>query len=68
MAFDDEFGYHEVLHTAHIMTCMRSEHIQDHGAVATNPALKAEAERIGKEIASFYKAVLDATDERFGKE
>lgn len=68
MAFDDKFGYHEVLHTAHIMTCNWGDHIEGHGVVDKDPALKAEAERIGAEIAGFYQTVARAIDARFPDE
>lgn len=66
MPVDDKFGYHELLHTAHIMTCMWSDHIEGHGALETDPELKAEADRIGQEVASFYGKVAVASDRKFG--
>lgn len=67
MAVDDEFGYHEVLHTAHIMTCMWSDHIIDHGAVCLDSELREEADRIGSEIANFYQKVAIISDRKFDK-
>lgn len=60
----NEFGYHEVLHTAHIMTCNWEDHIIGHGAVDEDPVLHEEAERIGKKIAEFYQLVARRIDEK----
>lgn len=57
MAEIDEFGHHEVLHTAHVFECMWSDHIVDHAVVAADPELRAEAMRIAEAIAGFYQLV-----------
>jgi hypothetical protein len=57
MAHNDEFGYHELLHTAHIVACMWEDHIEGHGIMNDDEVLRFEAERIGKEVASFYQFV-----------
>lgn len=67
MAVDDKFGYHELLHAAHIMACMWGDHIEGHGLLETAPELKAEAERIGIEVAGFYQTVARASDAKFGE-
>lgn len=67
MAETDEFGHHEVLHTAHIFNCMWSDHIVDHAAVASNPELKAQADRISETLYDFYAAVSGVIVEKFGR-
>lgn len=57
MAADYRYGYHELLHTAHIMACMWEEHILNHPVLKNNPELKAEALRIETEILGFYQQV-----------
>lgn len=53
----DPFLTHEVLHTAHIIGCIWSDHILDHAAVQGNPELKAQAEKVAEAIGAFYVAV-----------
>jgi len=65
MSVDDKFGYHELLHTAHIMACMWEEHISGHGLLANDPDLRKEAERIGTIVGSFYQTVAIASDRKF---
>lgn len=66
MAPTDKFGYHEVLHTAHIMSCMWDKHILEHLAVDSNPELKAAAEFISDKIGEFYQMVGRQSDVIFG--
>lgn len=66
MSSVDEFGHHEVLHTAYLMTRMWSDFIDGHDAVSTNPELKAEAKRINEELNDFYQSVARVIVEKFG--
>lgn len=66
MAQIDEFGHHEALHTAYIITCMWSDFIEGHEAVSSNPELKAQSERISEELNDFYQAIARVMDEKFG--
>jgi len=74
MASNDEFGYHELLHTASIMVDMWSDHIQDHAILdcpkesCEQPELMEEAEKIGNAIAGFYQLVALASDKKFKRE
>lgn len=68
MAATDKFGYHEVLHTAHIMSSMWDKHILEHLAVDSNPELKAAAELISDKIGDFYQLVGAQSDLIFGKD
>lgn len=67
MAYDDKFGYHELLHTAHIMTCNWDDFIIGHGLMDTDAELSREAERLGREIANFYQKVGCSIDIKFGE-
>lgn len=53
----DEFGYHEVVHTAHIMNCNWEEFINSHPVVQENPELLAQSEMIGDMLMNFYQKV-----------
>lgn len=68
MAFNDKFGYHEVLHTAHIMACNWQDHVVNHGLMETEPDLAAEASRILAEMGNFYQLVAQASDRKFTEE
>lgn len=57
MAKPDGLSHHEVLHTAHIIGCIWSDHVLDHAAVQGNPELKAQAEKIAEAIGAFYVTV-----------
>lgn len=63
----DELGHQEALHTVYIMTSMWSDFIEDHSAIAENPELKAEAEKISEMLNDFYQAVARVTFEKFGR-
>lgn len=65
MPVNDKFGYHELLHTAHIMACVWEDHIEGHAVLESEPELKAEAERIGRAIADYYQKVARASDAAF---
>jgi hypothetical protein len=68
MASNDKFGYHELLHTAHIMACMWEDHILGHGAIADDAKLLDEALRISLDLGSFYQKVAAVSDEKFKEE
>jgi hypothetical protein len=34
--YNDKFGYHEVIHTTHVIFCMWDDHILGHGVVDLN--------------------------------
>jgi hypothetical protein len=68
MAYNDEFGYHEVIHTAHIMAVDWETHILGHGVVNQDePELQELAEKIGSLIGDFYQMVCNKSDEKFNK-
>lgn len=68
MAYNDEFGYHEVIHTTHVMICMWDAQILGHGVVDIDePDLKAKAEKISELMADFYQLVSNKSDEKFNK-
>jgi len=68
MAHDDKFGYHEVLHTAHVLMDTWERHIAGHGLMESEPELKAQAEFIGSMMADFYQLVCSASDSMFGED
>ena len=49
------FHAHEVVHVASIVAGMFERHLLDHRFVQAQPALKAEAERIGGALYDFYQ-------------
>jgi hypothetical protein len=68
MAYNDEFGYHEVIHTAHIMITSWEDHIMGHGVVDIDePKLKELGEKIETLMNEFYQEVCNASDDKFNK-
>lgn len=68
MAYNDKFGYHEVIHTAHIFASMWYEHVLMHGLVdLEEPELKELGEEISKKIWDFYQLVSNKSDDKFNK-
>lgn len=57
MSATDDFGKHEVVHTAHIIHEMFAAHIQGHQAVDTDEDVRKAADEIGEAIAGFYQLV-----------
>lgn len=66
MAYNDEFGYHELIHTAHIFCSAWDVHILGHGVVDLDePELKELANRISDLMGDFYQLVSLKSDEKF---
>jgi len=65
MSETDEFGYHEVLHTASIFVDMWVDHICSHGAVKESKALKPAAIKIAKAMGDFYQIAGGAIEQKF---
>lgn len=57
MTATDEFGKHEVVHTASIMMEMFETHLLEHEAVETNPDVKEAADKVFEELFQFYQLV-----------
>lgn len=57
MAATDEFGKHEVVHTASIMMEMFETHLLEHEAVETTPDVKEAADKVFEELFRFYQLV-----------
>lgn len=62
---NDKFGYHELLHTAHIMASSWEDHIVNHAATDDDPELKEEAHRIMDLLGDFYQLVARVIDKHF---
>jgi hypothetical protein len=62
MAQTDEFGRHEVLHTAHIIASNFEEFICDHGYVLSDAELQRAAEEMLERLGAFYELVGDRND------
>ena len=67
MAYNDQFGYHEVIHTSHVMVCIWEDHILGHGVVEEDTELTELADRISSMMADFYQLVSNKSDEKFNK-
>lgn len=68
MAYNDQFGYHEVIHTTHVMLSMWEDHILGHGVVDVDePELKDLGEKISSLMSEFYQEVSNKSDEKFNK-
>lgn len=68
MAYNDQFGYHEVIHTAHVILSMWEEHILGHGVVDIDePELKELGEKISSLMSEFYQEISNKSDEKFNK-
>jgi len=66
--YNDKFGYHEVIHTTHVIFCMWDDHILGHGVVDLDePELKAKAEKISELMAEFYQEISNKSDEIFNE-
>ena len=63
---NDDYGYHELLHTAHIMLCSWDEHVCAHGVMNEEPDLSKAAEHISTLMMQFYQKVTIAREARFG--
>lgn len=57
MAATDEFGKHEVLHTASIILEMFETYLLEHEAVETDADVKAAADKVFDELFRFYQLV-----------
>lgn len=55
MAANDEFGGHEVLHTASIIMDLWGGYVAEHGYLEDKPELKKEADAIFDRIFDFYQ-------------
>lgn len=62
MPATDEFGGHEVLHTAHLIDDLFYRQIVEHAYVQADADLKNAAEAVHKQLAEFYQLVGNATD------
>lgn len=68
MAYNDEFGYHEVIHTTHVILSMWETHILGHGVVALDEQeLQEFAEQISSLMGEFYQKVSNISDNKFNK-
>jgi len=47
--------YHEVLHTAHIVSSMFDQFIREHPATQQSPALREAADSLSSALADFYQ-------------
>lgn len=66
MTYNDEFGYHEVIHTAHVFACTWDNHILGHGVVDVDePELKKLANKICELMNDFYNLASLKSDEKF---
>lgn len=57
MVATDEFGRHEVIHTASIVMDMFETYLLDHEAVETDPEVKEAAEKCFNDLYNFYQLV-----------
>lgn len=67
MSYNDEFGYHEVIHTIHVILSMWDDHILSHGVVEEDTELTELADRISSMMGDFYQLVSNKSDEKYNK-
>lgn len=68
MAYNDEFGYHEVIHTTHVILTMWETHILGHGVIALDEKELGDlGEQISDLIGEFYQKVSNISDDKFNK-